>query len=128
VLAGRVQVYMASIPGMLPHIKNGKLKVLGVAGLSRVSVFPNVPTIVESVPGYEFVGTWYGMFAPAKVSPTILKRVHDVLNAALGTEEIKQTLQSQGSEPSPMTMEAFAKFVEQDCPNWARGVKLAGVN
>lgn len=127
VLAGRIQVYMASIPGMLPHIKNGKLKVLGVAGLSRVSVFPNVPTIVESVPGYEFVGTWYGMFAPAKTAPAILKRVHDVLNATLQTEEIKQTLQTQGSEPSPMTMEAFAKFVRDDCPNWARGVQLAGV-
>jgi len=127
VLAGRVQVYMGSIPGILPHIKSGKLKAIGMAGVSRASVLPNVPTVAETVPGYEFVGTWYGMFAPAKVAPAIVKRVHDVLNAALQTEELKQILSSQGSEPSPLSIEAFQKFVRDDCPNWARAVKLAGV-
>jgi tripartite-type tricarboxylate transporter receptor subunit TctC len=127
VLAGRVPIYMASIPGMLPHVKSGKLKVLGIAGVSRSGLFPNVPTMAESVPGYEFVGTWYGMFAPAKVSPAIIARVHEVLNAALQTEELKQVLSSQGSEPSPMSIEAFQKFVREDCPGWARAVKLAGV-
>lgn len=126
-LAGRVPIYMASLPGMLPHIKSGKLKVIAVAGTSRSSMFPNVPTIAESIPGYEFVGTWYGMFAPVKVSPSIVKRVHEVLNAALQTEDLKQILSSQGSEPSPMAIDAFQKFVRDDCPNWARAVKLAGV-
>lgn len=127
VLAGRVPIYMASIPGMLPHIKNGKLKAIGMAGVTRAGVLPNVPTIAESVPGYEFIGTWYGMFAPAKVSPAIVQQVHGVLNAALQTDELKQILSSQGSEASPMPIEAFQKFVREDCPNWARAVKLAGV-
>jgi len=127
VLAGRVPIYMASIPGMLPHIKSGKLKAIGMAGVTRSSVLPNVPTIAETVPGYEFVGTWYGIFAPIKVSSAIIQRVHGVLNAALQTEEIKQTLSSQGSDASPMPIEAFTKFVREDCPSWARAVKLAGV-
>lgn len=127
VLAGRVHVYMASIPGMLPHIKSGKMKVLAVAGLARATVFPSVPTVAEVVPGYEFIGTWYGMLAPAKVSPAIVQRVHTVLNAALQNEELRQLLQSQGSEPSPLSLDAFQKFVRDDCPTWARAAKLAGV-
>lgn len=127
VLAGRVQIYMASIPGMLPHIKNGKLKVLGVAGLDRVGLFPNVPTIAETVKGYEFAGTWYGMFTQTKVPSEIIERLHKVLNAALQNEELKQILTSQGSDPKPMSIPDFAQFVRDDCPSWARAVKLAGI-
>jgi tripartite-type tricarboxylate transporter receptor subunit TctC len=53
--------------------------------------------------------------------------VHEVLNTALQSDEIKRTLTAHGSTPSPMSMEAFAKFVRDDCPHWARAVKLAGV-
>ncbi|RPI45185.1 MAG: tripartite tricarboxylate transporter substrate binding protein [Betaproteobacteria bacterium] len=127
VLAGRVQVYMGSIPGILPLVKQGKLKVLGVAGLERVNVLPNVPTIAETVPGYEFVGTWYGMLTQAKVDRAIITRLNQVLTAALQSEDVRQTLISQGSEPRPMSVEDFTKFVRTDCPNWARAVKLAGI-
>lgn len=127
VLANRVQVYMASIPGMLPLIKDGKLKVLGVAGLARSNVFPNVATIAETIPGYEFVGTWYGMLTQSKVSPAIITRINALLNAALQAEDVRQILISQGSDPRPTSVEDFAKFVRSDCPNWARAVKLAGI-
>ncbi len=127
VLAGRIHVYMASIPGMLPFIKDGKFKVLGVAGLERSSVFPNVPTIAESVPGYEFVGTWYGMLTQTRVSPEIITRINGILNTALKAEDVRQTLTSQGSDPRPTSVEDFDKFVRSDCPNWARAVKFAGI-
>jgi len=127
VLAGRIHVYMASIPGMLPFIKDGKFKVLGVAGLERSSMFPNVPTIAESVPGYEFVGTWYGMLTQTRVSPEIIARINGILNTALKAEDVRQTLTSQGSDPRPTSVEDFDKFVRSDCPNWARAVKFAGI-
>ena len=127
VLAGRIHVYMASIPGMLPFIKDGKFKVLGVAGLERSSVFPNVPTIAESVPGYEFVGTWYGMLTQTRVSPEVITRINGILNTALKAEDVRQTLTSQGSDPRPTSVEDFDKFVRSDCPNWARAVKFAGI-
>ncbi len=127
VLAGRVQIYMASIPGMLPLIKDGKLKVLGVAGIERSNVFPNVPTIAETVPGYEFVGTWYGMLTQARVSPAIITRINAILNAALQAADTRQILISQGSDPRPTSAEEFGKFVRSDCPNWAQAVKLAGI-
>ena len=126
-LAGRVQIYMASIPGMLPFIKEGKLKVLGVAGIERSSVFPNTPTVAEQVPGYEFVGTWYGMLTQTRVSPAIIARINGILNAALQTPEMRQMLISQGSDPRPMSVEGFAKFVQSDCPQWAQAVRMAGL-
>ena len=126
-LAGRVQVYMASIPGILPLIKDGKLKVLGVASTERSSVFPNIPTIIESVPGYEFVGTWYGMLTQAKVAPAVIARINAILNTALQAPELRQILISQGSDPRPGSIEDFARFIRSDCPNWARAVKLAGI-
>ena len=127
VLAGRVQIYMASIPGMLPFIKDGKLKVLGVAGIERSNVFPNIPTIAETVPGYEFVGTWYGMLTQTKVAPAIIARINAILNTALQAEDTRQILISQGSDPRPMSVADFTRFVRSDCPNWARAVKLAGI-
>ena len=124
---GRVHVYMASIPGLLPFVKEGKMKVLGVAGIERSHVFPNVPTIAEMVPGYEFVGTWYGMLTQTKVAPDIITRLNAILNKALKDETVRASLISQGSDPRPSTVEEFAKFVQSDCPNWARAVKLAGI-
>ena len=126
-LAGRVQVYMGSIPGILPFVKEGKLKVLGVAGIQRSAAFPNVPTVAESVPGYPFVGTWYGMLTQAKVAPAIVTRINSILNTALAAPNTRQILISQGSDPQPTSVEEFRKFVRSDCPNWARAVKLAGV-
>jgi tripartite-type tricarboxylate transporter receptor subunit TctC len=126
-LAGRVQIYMGSIPGLLPHIKEGKLKVLGVAGIERSNMFPNIPTLAESVPGYEFVGTWYGILTQARVAPAIVTRINSILNTALQANHTRQILISQGSDPQPMSVEEFQKFVRSDCPNWARAVKLAGI-
>jgi tripartite-type tricarboxylate transporter receptor subunit TctC len=127
VLAGRVQVYMGSIPGILPLIREGRLKVLGVAGLERSSVFPNIPTIAETIPGYEFVGTWYGMLTQTKVAPAIVTRINTILHKALQAEDTRKMLVSQGSDPRPTSAEEFAKFMRGDCPNWARAVKLAGI-
>ncbi|MBM3341574.1 MAG: tripartite tricarboxylate transporter substrate binding protein [Betaproteobacteria bacterium] len=127
VLAGRVQIYMASIPGLLPHIKDGKIKVLGVAALERSQSLPNVPTIVESLPGYEYVGTWYGMLTQTKVAPAIITRLNGLLNKALQADDIRQTLISHGSLPQPSSVEDFARFLRSDCPSWARAVKLAGI-
>ena len=127
VLSGRVHIYMGSIPGLLPQINEGKLKVLGIAGLRRSNVLPNVATVAETIPGYEFVGTWYGILAPAKVAPAIVTRINEILNATLRSEDTRRILISQGSEPSPSSVEEFSKFIRSDCPSWARAVKLANI-
>jgi len=127
VLAGRVQLYMASMPALIPLVKAGKLKVLGIGGAERTAVFPGVATIAESVPGYEFVGTWYGLLTQARVAPAIVERLNGVITAALQTDEVRQLLTAQGSDPKPMTVAEFGKFVRSDCEGWARAVRAAGL-
>ena len=126
-LGGRVQIYMGSIPTMVPLIKGGKIKVLGIAATERSSVLPDVATIAESVPGYEYIGTWYGILTQAKVSREIVNRLNAAINAALRAEDLKKLLIAQGSNPQPLSVEEFARFVQTDCPNWARAVKIAGL-
>jgi tripartite-type tricarboxylate transporter receptor subunit TctC len=126
-MAGRVQAFMGSIPSMMPHVKSGKLKALGVAATERLSVLPNVPTIAEAVPGYEYVGTWYGLSTQAKVPNAIVARLNEAIVGALKNAEVRQQLVVQGSEPKPTTVDEFTQFVRRDCPSWARAVKIAGM-
>ena len=126
-IGGRVQVYMGSIPSLMPHVKSGKLKVLGIASSARSAVLPNVPTIAEHVPGYEFVGTWYGLLTQSRVNPTIVTRLNAAIVAALQMPEVRQQLIQQGADPRPTTAEEFAAFVRKDCPSWARAVKAANL-
>jgi tripartite-type tricarboxylate transporter receptor subunit TctC len=97
-----------------------------VAGIERATCCRTCRRSQKSS-GYEFVGSWYGFLTQAKVDPAIITRINQVLNAALQSEDIRQTLISQGSDPRPTSVEDFAKFVKSDCPNWARAVKLAGI-
>jgi tripartite-type tricarboxylate transporter receptor subunit TctC len=125
-LAGRVQVYMGSIPGILPHIRSGKLKPIGLGGRERSKLFPGVATIAETVPGYEFVGTWYGILTQTGVQADIVSRLNAELTKALRSEDVRQQLLKLGSDPQPMSVEDFQQFVRSDCPNWANAVRVAG--
>ena len=126
-LGGRVHVHMGSIPSMVPLIKSGKIKVLGIAATERSKLLPEVATIAEAVPGYEYIGTWYGIFTQSKVSRGIVNRLNAAINAALQADDLKKLLIAQGSNPQPLTVEEFTQFVRSDCPNWARAVKTAGL-
>jgi tripartite-type tricarboxylate transporter receptor subunit TctC len=79
------------------------------------------------VPGYEFVGTWYGLLTQARVKPTIVTRLNAAIVAALQMPEVRQQLTQQGADPRPTTIEEFAAFVRKDCPSWARAVKAANL-
>ncbi|MCC6535135.1 MAG: tripartite tricarboxylate transporter substrate binding protein [Burkholderiales bacterium] len=126
-LGGRVQMHMGSIPGMVPLVRGGKIKVLGVAAAERSNVFPEVATVAEALPGYEYIGTWYGILTQSKVPRDIVERLNGAINAALKGDELRKLLIAQGSNPQPMTVEEFTRFVHADCPNWARAVKVAGL-
>ena len=76
---------------------------------------------------FRSVGTWYGMLTQAKVAPAIITRINGILNKALQAEDTRQILTAQGSEPRPSTADEFGKFMRDDCPSWARAVKLAGI-
>ena len=127
-LSGRIDLQFGSIAPTLPHIRNGKLRALASTGARRVSVLPEVPTVIESgVRGYE-VSLWFGILAPAAASPAIVSRLNREINALLTLADMKEALIAQGLEPEGGTPEAFAARIRDEIAKWRKVVKAAGVH
>ncbi|NML86719.1 tripartite tricarboxylate transporter substrate binding protein [Polaromonas sp.] len=130
VLGGQLPMLFASLPSSLAHIKAGKLRVLAVSGATRSPVLPDVPTVAETLPGYN--GTlWVGLFAPAGVPPEVLARLQDGMTRTLASTELRATLEKQGVElagspEQPVSPEQFAALLAEDIAKWARIVKSSG--
>jgi tripartite-type tricarboxylate transporter receptor subunit TctC len=127
VIAGNTQIAIGSLIQMLPQIKTGRLKVLGVGSVKRIAVLPDVPTISEAgVPGYEATN-WWGILAPAGTSPAVIARLHRELSVILGSAETKKRFETEGAEALRMEPEEFGRFIAAETVKWARVVKEAGI-
>ncbi|WP_092002739.1 tripartite tricarboxylate transporter substrate binding protein [Polaromonas sp. OV174] len=130
VLGGQLPMLFASLPSSLANIKAGKLRALAVSGATRSPVLPDVPTLAESVPGYN--GTlWIGLFAPAGIPPEVFARLQDGMAKALASKDLRATLEKQGVElagtpDKPVTPNQFAALLNEDIAKWARIVKSSG--
>jgi len=126
VIGGQVEVYVSSIPTLIGHIKNGKLRALAVTSLKRVDDLPQVPTIAESgYKGFEAV-TWFGVLGPANLPKDVTTRLNAEINKALQTPELKKKLGDQGADVAGSTPEQFAKLVRDDMVRWGAVVKESG--
>jgi tripartite-type tricarboxylate transporter receptor subunit TctC len=132
VLGGQLPMLFASLPSALSHIEAGKLRALAVSGAARSPVLPEVPTIAETVAGYN--GTlWIGLFAPAGVGPEILAKLQDGMSRVLAGKEMREKLEQLGVElaapaDKPVTPEQFAALLNDDIAKWARIVKSSGAS
>jgi tripartite-type tricarboxylate transporter receptor subunit TctC len=127
VIAGQVQMNLGSLVQMMPHVRSGKLKALGVSSAKRVAALPEVPTIAESgVPGFE-VSNWWGIFAPAGTPPPVLDRLYKEISAILDSPETRRRFELEGAETARMKPPEFAAFVTQETEKWTRVVKEAGI-
>jgi tripartite-type tricarboxylate transporter receptor subunit TctC len=127
VIAGQVQMNLGSLVQMMPHVRSGKLKALGVGGAKRVAALPEVPTIAEAgVPGYE-ANNWWGMLAPAGTPGPILNRLYNEITAILDSPETRKRFELEGAQVMRMSPVEFASFVAQDTVKWTRVVKEAGI-
>jgi tripartite-type tricarboxylate transporter receptor subunit TctC len=124
-ISGQVSVTIASAVPLAPQTKSGKLRGLAVTGLKRSPSFPELPTIAETVPGYE-VTNWFGILAPAGTARPIVTRLNKELNAALGSPALRERLASQGADLVGGTPEEFAKVIRSDFAKWAKVVKESG--
>src|SRR6266542_2629032 len=118
-LAGQVQVVFDNIPGSIGHIKTGKVRALGVTAPKRVDALPDVPTIGETVPGYE-AGVWYGIAVPKGTPPEIIDKLSAAVNAVLADPKLKARLNELGGEPMPMGPADFGKLVAHETEKWAK--------
>jgi tripartite-type tricarboxylate transporter receptor subunit TctC len=126
-LGGQVQLAFPGIAGMLPHIKSGRLRPLGVTGSKRSAELPDVPTIAEAgVKGYEMVA-WFGVSGPKGLPRDIQMKLHADLLSVLKTPEMGRSLQAVGQEPAWQdSPEKFFDFLKVESAKWAKVVKASG--
>lgn len=126
VIGGQVQVYVSSIPTLIGHIKNGKMRALAVTSAKRVDDLPEVPTIAESgYKGFEAV-TWFGVFGPANLPKDITTRLHAEVQKALANPALQKKLGDQGADVAGSTPEQLGKVVRDDIVRWGKVVKDSG--
>ena len=125
-MAGQVQMRFDNIPSSIGHIRTGKVRTLGVTGAKRVAAIPDVPTIGETVPGYE-VSIWYGMAAPRGTPPEIVEKLNQAVNAVLADPKLQARLAELGGEPMPMTPAEFGKLVAEETEKWAKVIRAANI-
>lgn len=126
-LAGRVDATLTAITAGLPHIRAGKLAVLGVAAAERSPLYPEAPTLKEQGLERVIASGWYGFLAPAGVPKPIVQRMEKEIIAALNDSTIKKKLLDVGLEPRPDTGAEFAKFVDQETAKWSEVIKVTGL-
>jgi tripartite-type tricarboxylate transporter receptor subunit TctC len=114
-LGGRIQVWIGAANTLLPHIKEGKLRLLGDA-----------PTIAKAVPGYS-LDPWLGLFVPAKTPPEVVTRIHAESVKILNSPDLKAKLGPQGIELATSSPADFARFVREDNAKWGKIIKEAGI-
>lgn len=127
VIAGEVQLIFGTIPSVLPHVRGGRLRALGVASLKRSNVVPDVPTIAEGgVPGFE-ADSWYGLVGPAGMPAALVRTLNDAINRSLALPETREKFEHDGSEPEGGTADAFSRLIGDEVGRWASVVKAAGL-
>jgi tripartite-type tricarboxylate transporter receptor subunit TctC len=126
-ISGQVQVMFDNMPSSMSHIQAGKLRALAVTTAKRSPALPDVPTVGETVPGYE-ASAWFGMGAPKGTPRAIIDKLNKGVNAALVDPKVKARLAELGGDTLlPGTPEDFGKVIAEETDKWAKVVKAAGV-
>lgn len=125
-IGGQIDMYLSSVPTLIGHVRNGKMRALAVTSAQRVPDLPDVPTIAErGYPGFEAV-TWFGLAAPKGVPKDIVDRLNAEFNKALQSKELSVKYQEQGARVLTGTPDDFAKLIRDDRARWGKIVKDSG--
>lgn len=124
-IAGRVSLYFSAISVALPIVKSGRLKALAVTGAERSAAIPDLPTIAETISGYE-ADSWYGVFLPAETPTRIVSRLHGDIVSSLRTQSVQGRLTLSGAVIIGDTPSQFAARVKADIAKWGELVKASG--
>ena len=126
ILGGEIDALIINTATILPQVQAGTLIPLGTTTSNRSALLPTVPTIGETVAGFE-LNTWYGLFGPAGLPAPIIAKLNNAFAQALNAPEIRQQLISMAYEPAPSTPEAFSKLLRSDVVMWTKTIKSIGV-
>jgi tripartite-type tricarboxylate transporter receptor subunit TctC len=126
VIAGHIEVYFGAFVSVLPHVKNARLRALGVTSLKRVAALPEVATIDEQgLKGFE-TGSWFGVAVPAGTPREIVARLHDEIVRIIALPEIKDRMSAEGAQFVGDTPEQYAAFFKAEITKWGKAVKVSG--
>jgi tripartite-type tricarboxylate transporter receptor subunit TctC len=126
-LGGQVQVIFDNMPSIIQHIRAGSLRALAVTTATRSAQLPDVPTVAETVPGYE-ASALFGVGAPKKTPPEIIEKLNKEINAVLAEPDTKKRLIDLGGEPLLSTPEDFGKMIVAETGKWEKVVRSAGAH
>jgi tripartite-type tricarboxylate transporter receptor subunit TctC len=124
-IGGQVQVYVSSVPTLVGHVRNGKMRALAVTSTKRTDDLPQVPTVAETYKGFDAV-TWFGIAGPAKMPPDVVAKLNAEINKALRAPDLLKKLNDQGADVQGSTPEQFGKLIQDDVARWGKVVKSSG--
>ncbi len=125
-VGAEIQMTTLSMVAILPHIKAGRLRALAITTPTRASLMPELPTIGETVPGFEVVH-WYGMWGPRGIPKPIVARWHQEVTKVLRTDDMKMRTRAEGLEAAAVPPEAFGELIRRDVEKWRKVVKAARI-
>jgi tripartite-type tricarboxylate transporter receptor subunit TctC len=120
VMGGQVSGFFGDIPGLIGHVRGGKLKPLGLASSKRHPALPDVKTLAEQGLAGVDTNNWYALFAPAATPPQTVERLNAAVRRALETPALRDRLLKTGAEPAPSTPKELATLLGRDTAKWAR--------
>ena len=124
-IAGQVQVYFAGMPEAIEYVRTGKVRAIAVGTATRAEALPDIPSVGESVPGFES-SIWFGLSAPRNTPPEIIDKLNREINAGLADSKIKARYAELGSTVFPTSPADFGKFIVAETEKWAKVVKFSG--
>ncbi len=125
-LGGQIQMAMPTINAVLPHIRSGRLRAIGVSSLQRSPTAPDVPTLAEAgMPGYEAIN-WFAIVGPSGISAAIIEKVHAGTAEVLKAPDFRDRLAAAGTEARSMPPTEFAAYIKTEIAKWGKAVKASG--
>jgi tripartite-type tricarboxylate transporter receptor subunit TctC len=125
-LSGQAPIIVGSLLPVTPHVKTGKLRALGVTTAKRWYSLPDVPTVAETVPGYE-VELWFGAMAPRGTPPAAVERLNAAINASMQSPDMKKNLEAQGMIQTGGTPQKFQERINREYERWVKLIDSAGI-
>lgn len=125
-LSGETQLLFTTLPQSLPHIRSGKMRALAISAPQRYPLVPDLPTIAETIPGYDFT-SWHGLLAPAGTPKQIVDKVNAEVVRALQDADVRDRLQKLGLDAAGTSPDTFNRIIRDELVKWANVVKRTGM-
>jgi tripartite-type tricarboxylate transporter receptor subunit TctC len=125
-MSGQVQVVFGSIPSLLPLAQAGQIEVLGITSRVRSPLAPDIPSISDTLPGFEFQ-TWYALLAPAKTPQEIVVTLGSAVAGAIKSYEVREKMIAQGAEPASSTPAQLTDMIQDELSKWSSIIKSSGI-